>query len=339
MNRRSFTKSVLSGSGFLILNNSPQMRRKPIYLKAGDTVGLICPAGIINEERITKATANMKSLGLEVKFGDHIMEQSGYLAGTDANRIADIHRMYRDPSVQAIWCIRGGYGCTRLLPMIDFELLKSNPKPLFGYSDITAFHHSLYNKSGIQTFHSPVGASDFTPFTFDHLKPIVLGESGKEIEIKACAENDQFFAEGKSVYERYVIHPGKAEGSLWGGNLSLLAAMLGTDYLQIKKDTILYIEDVGEAPYRIDRMLTQLFQAVPLNKIKGIVVGVCDGCEKKENDQSFTLKEVIEDRIGSLKIPAVYGFPFGHISNQCTFPFGAKAIFDADAFMMKVELP
>ena len=315
------------------------MRRKPKYLKAGDTVGLICPAGIINEERVLKATTNMQSLGLEIKLGSHIMEQSGYLAGTDANRLADLHGMYRDPSVQAIWCIRGGYGCTRILPMIDFGLLNSNPKPLFGYSDVTAFHHSFYNKAGIQTFHSPVAASDFTSFTFDHLKSIVLGESGKEIEINSCAENDRLYTEGKSVYERYVIYPGKAEGRLWGGNLSLLAAMSGTEYLKLRNDTILYIEDIGEAPYRIDRMLTQLFQSLPINKIKAIVIGVCDGCEKKENDQSFTLREVMEDRVGKLKIPSVYGFPFGHIPNQCTLPFGAQASFDTEKFVMKVELP
>lgn len=315
------------------------MRKKVKYLKAGDTVGLICPAGIINEERVLKATANMQSLGLEVKLGTHIMEQSGYLAGTDANRLADLHAMYRDPSVKAVWCIRGGYGCTRILPMIDFNLLGSDPKPLFGYSDVTALHHSFYNKAGIQTFHSPVAASDFTSFTFNHVQSIVFGQPGKEIEIKPCAENDQLFTEGKSVFERYVIHPGKAEGRLWGGNLSLLAAMSGTEYLRLKKDTILYIEDIGEAPYRIDRMLTQLFQMLPLDKIKAIVVGVCDGCEKKENEQSYTLKEVIEDRIGKLNIPSVYGFPFGHIPNQCTLPFGAFASFDADRFVMKVVLP
>lgn len=339
MDRRSFTQSVL-GSSLMIINKKPvELRKRAIYLKKGDKIGLICPAGIINEERLDKAMANMETLGLKAISGKYILEQSGYLAGSDQHRLADLHNMYSNSEIAAVWCIRGGYGCTRLLPYVDFDLIKSNPKPMLGYSDITAFHHAINLKAGVHTFHSPVGSSELTPYTLSNLKSVIFGESGNQIEIETSTENDQLFADGKSVYERYIIHPGIATGNLWGGNLSLLAAMAGTEYLKLKKDSILFIEDIEEVPYRIDRMLTQLFQALPMNKIKGIVVGVCEGCEKKDNGPSFTLKEVIMDRISQLQIPALYGFSFGHITNQCTLPFGAVATMDTTTFKLKVTLP
>lgn len=339
MERRKFTKTILGTSSLIMLQSTDtQARKKSYYLKPGDKVGMICPAGIINEERLVRAKANMESLDLVPVEGKYILNAHGYLAGTDKERLADLHDMFTRPDIQAVWCIRGGYGCTRLLPYIDFELIKKNPKPLLGYSDVTAFHHAFYHKAGIATYHSPVGASEFTPFTMEHVKKIILGKKGDRIKIEPCAENDALYTEGKNLYERYVIHPGMASGKLWGGNLSLLSALAGTDYLKLKEDSILFIEDIDEVPYRMDRMLTQLFQAIPKQKIKGVLLGVCEGCEKKENAVSFSLKEVILDRIGQLQVPAVYGFPFGHITHQCTLPMGAHATLDTNAFSLDLTL-
>lgn len=152
-------------------------------------------------------------------------------------------------------------------------------------------------------------------------------------------ENDTFFAEGKTVFERYVLRPGKAHGMLWGGNLSLLSALCGTPYLKINRDFLLFIEDIEEAPYRIDRMLTQLLQVLPLSHLKGIILGVFEGCEKKEGAASQTLKEVMYSKFAGMSIPVVYGFPFGHIQHQCTLPFGAEAILDTESFSLTVKLP
>lgn len=322
----------------IIMNNSISLKKKTQYLKPGDRVGLICPAGIINEERIARAIANMQSLGLEPVLGKNILNQSGYLAGKDQERLYDLMSMYKDQSIQAVWCIRGGYGCTRLLPHIDFDIIRSNPKPILGYSDVTAFHHSFTLKAGIPAFHSPVASSEFSPYTLENLKKVILGSPGQTIEIVPSTENDQLYLEGKSLYERYVIQNGVASGRLWGGNLSLLSAMCGTEYLKVKKDILLYIEDIDEAPYRIDRMLTQLFQSIPMDKVKGIVLGVSEGCEKKENAQSYTLKEVLMERVGRLGIPAAYGFSFGHITHQFTIPVGAVATMNTEKFNLMIEL-
>ena len=248
--------------------------------------------------------------------------------------------MYRDSSIKAIWCIRGGYGCTHLLPYLDYKLIAAHPKLLIGYSDVTAFHNALYSKLKLNNLHGPVGSSDFTPYTLNLVKKVIFGRSGDSIDIKTCQDNDvEFNTNGKTTFERYVITPGIAEGALIGGNLSLLSALCGTPYFKIKKDTILFIEDIEEAPYRVDRMLTQLLQTIDMDKIKGIVLGVFEGCERKPEKTDQTLKEVMTERLSRLNIPCLYGFPFGHIANQCTLPVGAHARMDTNTFSLQVRLP
>lgn len=339
VNRRSFNQTML-GSGLVATHLASMQKNNSPYLVPGDRVGLICPASPINEDRLKKAVANMESLGLIPVPGKNIMNQNGYLAGKDIERLQDLHDMYRDPSIKAIWCIRGGYGATHLLPYIDYSLIDANPKLLIGYSDITAFHNALFTKLKLHSLHGPVGSSDFTPYTTEQLKKVIFGTAGDWVEVKTCDDNDlEFSTNGKTTFERFVIHPGKGEGILIGGNLSLLSAMCGTPYFKIKRDTILFIEDVEEAPYRIDRMLTQLLQAIDIHHVKGILLGVFEGCERKEPTISFSLKEVMMDRLSRLQIPCMYGFSFGHISNQCTIPFGTKGKMDTDAFTLQFRLP
>ncbi len=338
MDRRTFHQTLL-GSSMALSTPSVITKKRVPYLRTGDCIGLIAPAGLINEERLTKAKANIESLGLVPILGKNIMQTHGYLAGKEQYRLQDLHDMYRDDNIRAIWCIRGGYGCTQLLPLMDFDLIKSHPKLLLGYSDITAFHNGLYTRLHQHSFHSPVAASDFTPYTVEELKKVIFGTSGQQIEVGLCIDDEGQFASGKTTFERYTIHPGIAEGVLIGGNLSLLSALCGTPYFKIKKDCILYLEDIEEAPYRIDRMLTQLFQVIPIDRVKGVICGVFEGCERKENIPSLTLKEVMMECIGRLKIPSLYGFSFGHISNQCTLPIGARATLNTSTSTLSLRLP
>ena len=326
------------GASMIILQGMPE-KTKSRYLMPGDKVGLICPASPITQEKLDKAIDNLKSIGLIPVPGRHILDQAGYLAGKDQDRLSDLHEMYRDDTIKAIWCIRGGYGCTHLLPDLDLDLIRTHPKLLIGYSDVTALHLALYTEAGQHNLHGPVASSDFTTYSVDMLRKVIFGSSGQSFQIKPCEENDALSAEGKTTFDRFVINDGQARGHLWGGNLSLLSAMSGTKYLKMKQDTLLFLEDIEESPYRIDRMLTQMFQALPLSKIKGVIVGVCEGCEKKPDSNSFTLREVMMDRIAKLKVPAVYGFPIGHIANQCTLPIGASAILNTSDFSLEVRLP
>jgi muramoyltetrapeptide carboxypeptidase len=291
----------------------------PNRLQPGDIVGLIAPGSSISEEGILKAVRQIESLGLKVKPGKNLRAINGFLAGSDQQRLDDLHSMFSDPTIKAIWCVRGGYGCGRLLPQLDYKLIKRNPKVLIGYSDITALMTAVTRKTGLVTYHGPVGSSDFTDFTTKYLKAALLdGHSWLPIE------RPQVSPEG-IVYEPYIIRRGTAEGPLWGGNLSLLAAASGTDYVPPVKGSILFIEDIGEDPYSLDRMLTQLRQSWDLGSAAGILLGVFKGCEADADDRSLTLRETLTGRFQDLGVPVAYGFPIGHISDMCTLPVGLKA--------------
>jgi muramoyltetrapeptide carboxypeptidase len=293
-------------------------------------VGLIAPGSSISEEGIVKAIRQIESLGLKVKAGKNLRAINGFLAGTDQQRINDLHAMFTDPEIKAVWCVRGGYGCGRLLPLLDYKMIKRNPKVLIGYSDITALTTAITRKTGLVTFHGPVGSSDFTDFTTMHLKAALLaGHSWAPIERPPVSP------EG-SVYESYVIRGGTAEGRLWGGNLSLLAAASGTDYVPPIKGNLLFIEDIGENPYKLDRMLTQLRQSWDLSSAAGIILGVFKGCEADPDDRSLTLRETLTGRFEDLEIPVAYGFPIGHIKDMCTLPVGLRARVSMEG--MRIEI-
>jgi len=292
--------------------------KKPARLQSGDTVALITPGSPITQEKLGKSLANLKALGLKAKYNPNILAKHGYLAGTDKQRLADIHSAFADQSVKAIWCIRGGYGCPRLLPKLDFKLIKKNPKILIGYSDVTALLNAIYEKTKMVSFHGPMTASDFTPFAVEHLKAVLMNARSNWVIDPTVLENEQ-----------YSIRSGTATGTLVGGNLSLLSALAGTPYDTCFKNKIVFIEEIGEKPYRIDRMLTQLRQGTDFKKAAAIILGVFESCEAKETDLSLSLKETLTDRLYDLGIPVYYGFPTGHISDQCTLPIGGKAHFDA----------
>jgi muramoyltetrapeptide carboxypeptidase len=298
---------------------------KPKRLKLGDTLGVIAPASALSEKTITRAVENLTSLGFKVKLGKNVREQKGYLAGTDEQRLADLHWAFSDPEVDAVWCIRGGYGVTRILPKVDFKLIKKNPKIFIGYSDITALHVAIHQKTGLVTFHGPVGTSDYTEFT----KPNVWNLLTNPTPQYKLVHSEENLKKESNLFKPEVITAGKCRGQLIGGNLSLLSAMDGTPFaLGNLKGKILFMEDIDERPYRVDRMLTQMLQSHDFTKLAGIALGVFEGCNPKPEENSMSLIECLKDRLGNLGIPVIYGLSFGHISNQYTLPVGIEAEMD-----------
>lgn len=302
---------------------------KPPKLNPGDTIGLITPGSSITESELQDSIKNVESLGFNVYYTENILAKNGYLAGTDKHRADDINYMFENDDVKGIMCARGGYGCNRILPMIDYTLIRKNPKVLVGYSDVTALLYAIYAQTGLVSFHGPVGVSTFNDYSVNYLKKVLMETNKFNIEI---AEED--IQNENEAYHSYTITPGIAEGELVGGNLSIAASLLGTPYDVCYKNKILYLEDVGEEPYRIDRMLTELILAGKLEECAAIVLGVFINCEIKKDDpsfkDSFRLREVFEDRLKPLGIPAAYGFSFGHIKNKFTVPFGVKARVDTE---------
>ena len=294
---------------------------KPLRLRSGDTVGLITPGSFAPDDAVQKAYRNMESLGLKVKPSKNLRAVRGYNAGTDQQRLDDLHSMFADPNVKAVWCVRGGYGCTRLLPYIDFDLIRRNPKIFIGYSDITALLQAFFMETGLVCFHGPVASATFTDYAKQHLVSILM--DGKEGHVIAVAKEQT--AQKEPEYQPRVLRSGTATGTLAGGNLSLIAAMAGTPHAFDLKDKIVFMEENGERPYRVDRMLTTLLQASNLGQAAGIVLGLFTDCNPKKDELSLTLMETLQDRLAGLGIPVLYGMSSGHVSDNCTFPVGIPA--------------
>ncbi|MEZ4895639.1 MAG: LD-carboxypeptidase [Saprospiraceae bacterium] len=301
----------------------------------GMTVGLITPGSAIREEQLTQAVANVESLGLKPYYTEAIHAQYGYLAGTDAVRLQDLQHHLGHPEVDLIWCIRGGYGCSRLLPQITAERWKKANKPILGFSDITAFHAARWSEDKMPGLHGPVAGMELTEYTREQLKSILFNTGYPQIIPLAPA--DQTHTEDSVL--PYTIHPGTATGRLVGGNLSLLAALAGTPYEPDLTGGLLFLEDVGEKPYRIDRMLTQLHQAYHLHRVAGIVLGNFADCEASPEDRSLSLPETLNNQFSGLGVPVYYGFSFGHVADICTFPVGCRATLDTQAATVTIHEP
>jgi len=336
MERRNFIKSLSIASASLPLLSFGMAEKqidenaiiKPRALKKGDTIGLITPGSFIDDKGLKKAIDNIKSLGFKVKLSENIRKERGYNAGTKQERVDDLHAMFSDNDVDGIWTARGGYGCSGLLPLIDFDLIKNNPKVFIGYSDITVLHLAIFQKTGLVTFHGPVASSTFTNYTKKYfLKMITSAEIPPKVH--PCKENDNK-AKKNSFFQAKTFNKGEAVGQLIGGNLSLISAMIGTEWEMKFDDKLLFIEDIGEAPYKIDRMLIQLDQSTDFNKAKGLIFGVFEDSKYPKDELSLELDEMFEDNMEDVKIPASYGYSFGHIDNQFTLPLGIKAKMNAE---------
>lgn len=301
---------------------------KPPRLKAGDTVGLVNPAGAtFHPQDVVIAGESLAALGLKMKTGEHLLDRYGYLAGSDQNRAADVNGMFADGQVKAVLTLRGGWGCNRILELLDYQLIARNPKILMGYSDITSLLLALNAKTGLVTFHGPVGISSWNKYSTALVEKLLFHAEAFSME-NPTDIGDHL----TQVKDRVLtIHGGKARGKLLGGNLSVLTAMVGSDYLPDFKGNILFLEEVGEDIYRVDRMLTQLKLAGILGQISGFVFGKCSDCGPGKGYGSLTLEEVLDDHIKPLGIPAWYGSMIGHIENKFTIPLGVESEIDADA--------
>jgi muramoyltetrapeptide carboxypeptidase len=301
---------------------------KPPRLQKGDLVGLIAPGGYTSDAAIQKAVKTIEALGFRVKPGNYLREVWGNYGGTVAARIADLHGMFRDPEVKAIWAIRGGSGCISLLKHLDFELIRKHPKILLGYSDITALHLAIHRHAGVVTFHGPVASSTSSAYSNEHMLAVLM-DPRATYTIPMAPENARRAAL-EPHYAVRTVHGGTATGPLIGGNLSLISALAGTPYAADFRGSLLFIEEVNEEPYRIDRWMTQLDLAVGLDKAAGVMVGICENCGPQGSGSSLSLDETFDVHLQPLHVPAVTGYSFGHIRNQFTIPVGVRATLDTE---------
>ena len=293
---------------------------------------MVAPSAAPNEpERIRFAIDTIESLGFKVKPGAHLYDREGYLAGSDAARAADLNAMFADDGVDAIWCVRGGYGASRILPALDYALMQRKPKALIGYSDITALHVAIHRHAGLVTFHGPVAFRAFTPYSLGELKRVLwTGETPVRLGGPPPFER----AEGRVDWENRVatLVPGTARGRLLGGNLCLMSHLCGTPYFPDLRGAILFLEDVEEAYYRIDRMLTQLWLSGALAGVAGVAFGKFTNCNSSPFFlQNRPLDDILAERCRALGVPAISGIMVGHIEDQTTLPVGCLAELDADA--------
>jgi len=282
-------------------------------LVEGSRVALVAPAGILPDPAdIDRASCNVTSLGWIPVPGSNLTSLYGYLAGTDEQRVSDLNTALHDDSVDAIWCVRGGYGSMRLLPHIDYEALRNNPRPLIGFSDITALHAAIHRECGMISFHGPTARGELSDFSRDSLCRALIDQHD------SCG----IAADGR------VLRAGRARGRLAGGNLALVTSLMGTPWSVNFDGAILVLEDVDEAVYRVDRMMRQLLLSGALAQCVAIVAGDFRPPAGERLDDTRTVDNVIAEAAEEAGIPCLAGAPFGHIADMWTIPLGAAAELD-----------
>ncbi|HYE95222.1 MAG TPA: LD-carboxypeptidase [Rubricoccaceae bacterium] len=329
----------LAGTGVAAAQTAHETTRrlplvKPPRLRYGDTVGLVCPASRLDGPGVLEeAQEVVEALGFRAKVGRYCLTRHGYLAGTDADRAADLMEMFTDRDVHAVLALRGGWGCARLLPLLDFDAIRANPKPLIGYSDITALLLAIYQKSGLVTFHGPVGRSTWTTATIESFRDVLV--HGRTPAFGEDAPDGEGADEGEASgpFERrrdfLPVRAGVAEGPLVGGNLSVLAGLVGTPYLPSFAGHVLFVEEVAESLYRIDRMLTQLRLAGAFDEMAALVFGQCRRCTDDGDVPGDGLRWLLRDQLQGLRVAAWTGAPIGHVSPVYTLPVGTRVVTDA----------
>lgn len=310
--------------------------RKPRRLAPGDRVALVGPAGAtFNTLDLEIARESLEALGLQVALGAHLLARHGYLAGRDRDRAADINRLFADPEIRAVLPIRGGWGSSRLLPFLEFEAIRRNPKIVLGYSDVTALLLGIHARTGLVTFHGPNGLGRWDQFSVEWVKRILF--DGEAVVLENLREKGEFLAQTEHRFQ--TITPGTARGRILGGNLTVLTAIIGSPYLPSWDGAILFLEDVREDIYRVDRMMTTLKLAGVLDRIRGFVFGTCAECGPGEGYGSLTLEEVFADQVQPLGIPAWHGAMIGHRTPQFTIPVGIEVEIDAAAGRIRMLEP
>lgn len=297
--------------------------REPLPLRPGARVALVSPSGPLNgPHELEHAVATAEAFGWTVTVGEHALARTGYFAGDDAQRAADLLRALDDDTIDGIWCLRGGYGSARLLPQLDAALRRARPKALIGYSDVTALH-AAWQQAGVVSFHGPTARSPLTPFSRAALLEAVQVGASATLESATAT----------------VVRGGRVTGRLAGGNLALVASLCGTPWAPDFRGAIVVLEDIGEATYRLDRMLTQLRLARAFDACVGLAFGHFTDCPDTTVDGTRSLAAIVWELAEQLRVPTLLEVPVGHIADQWTLPFGASATLDADARLLHVHRP
>lgn len=290
---------------------------KPRALKRGDVVGVLAPAAAVEREYLERGVSALSAMGFRVRVSERTLDRDAILAGADRERAGEVQAFFADREVRALFAARGGYGCGRLLPLLDFEAIARTPKPFIGFSDATFLLNALLERSRMVTFHGPMVAMDFarglTPRSLEHMRRLLTGELS-----------------GFEMRAREAVHPGSAEGELMGGCLSVVTAMMGTPWAPAFDRKILFLEDVGEKAYRVDRMLVQLRQAGVLKRCAGIVIGAVRPVNGDEREARLIARFVAE-QTRDLGCPVLFGIEAGHGTENLTLPLGVRAAIDAKA--------
>ncbi|HEY4832549.1 MAG TPA: LD-carboxypeptidase [Waddliaceae bacterium] len=313
----------------------------PPTLHKGDTIAIVAPSSSPDEDPtfLARGIKELQQKGYKVKVSANLTKKHGYLAGTDEERAKSIMEAWRDPQVKAIWCYRGGYGVSRILDRLDYQVMKDNPKILIGMSDITALHAAIQKKAGLITFLGP------------NTNAILGKEDGKstlfnEKELWSMISRNSFPKEGilfrnpqsfpNRIQQSWALKPGRAQGRLAGGNLCLVVALIGTPWELDLKGKILVLEEIDEEPYRIDRMLSQLRHSGHLDHLAGVILCSWTGCFSRKPDKSLTLEQVFNDYFGKAPYPVLVGFPSGHIAEQTTLPLNSLVELDSTAKTLRL---
>lgn len=342
MHRRHFLTAAIAASLLPLLSSQPGQALtdviKPPRLREGDRVAIISPASAtFLQEQIDIVVDAVRGLGLEPVLMPHVQARYGSLAGTDDQRAADINRSFADPSIAALLPITGGWGSSRVLPLLDYETIRTNPKILVGFSDITSLLLGIHAQTGLVTFHGPNG---LTAWRADQTEPfrqvLYAGEALTFRNQQAGEDRDRLM---NTRFRLQTITPGRAEGRLIGGNLTVLSGIVGSPYLPNLDGAILFLEDVGEETYRIDRLMTHLRLAGVFDQLAGFIFGQCVRCNPSGGYGSLTLEEIVWSHIEPLGIPAWYGAMIGHIEPMLTLPIGTRVAVESDRGIIQMLEP
>jgi muramoyltetrapeptide carboxypeptidase len=311
---------------------------RPPRLAPGSRISLVAPAGpVLERDDLTRAKELCRALDYEPVLGKNAHSHYGYMAGTDDERIADLNTAIQDSGTDAIWCIRGGYGSIRLLDRIDYEAISRRPKPLIGFSDITALLNAITCCSGVVSFHGPVARSAMPEFSRHHFLR-VLGQADVPTILARLPSPpaDVLIPQEDRIVP---LTGGVAEGPLIGGNLTLLHCLVGTRYFPDFDGAILFLEDVAEDLYRVDRMLAHFRLLGILDRLAGVAIGRFTQLDRSTPDGALGFDQVLATYFGGLGIPVAYGFPIGHIEAQWTLPLGVRARLNSDPGQMELLEP
>lgn len=319
-------------------SSASRVSLKPPPLQPGDQVGILSPAGaVFLQNELDIVVDAVRGLGLVPQLAPHVLDRYGYLAGTDRDRANDINQFFADPEIKALLPVTGGWGSSRTLPYLDYEVIRQNPKILVGFSDLTALLLGIHAQTGLVTFHGPNGLTSWRPDQTTSFRQVLFEGGLTSLTSERTPDDSDRLMQVKNRIQ--VITPGRAQGHLVGGNLSVLSGIVGSPYVPNLNGAILFLEDVGEDIYRMDRMITQLKLAGVFDQLAGFVFGQCTNCGPDADYGSLTLEQVLRDHIQPLGIPAWQGAAIGHLEPILTLPIGTQVEINTDSGSLRMLEP